>query len=183
MSPRYDVFLSHSSADKPAVEKLARKLRAAGIEPFLDKWHLVPGRLWQRELEAGLLDSRSCAIFIGAEGFGPWETQEALVALDRGARDPDTGETLSTLEGHSSWVDTVAVVDGRRAVSGSSDGMLRVWDLDTGETLAVTTLDAPVSALAVAPNGRIVVAGDRSGRVHFFDLVSRSRRRPTAIAS
>jgi hypothetical protein len=31
MSPRYDIFLSHSSADKPAVEELARKLVEAGI--------------------------------------------------------------------------------------------------------------------------------------------------------
>jgi len=101
MSPSYDVFLSHSTADKPAVEELARKLRVAGVEPFLDKWHLVPGRLWQPELEAGLRDSRSCAIFIGAEGFGPWETQEALVALDRGARDPEFAVIPVLLPGFS----------------------------------------------------------------------------------
>ena len=29
--PRYDVFLSHASADKPAVEHLARKLRNEGL--------------------------------------------------------------------------------------------------------------------------------------------------------
>ena len=28
----YDVFLSHASADKPAVERLATKLREAGVE-------------------------------------------------------------------------------------------------------------------------------------------------------
>jgi TIR domain-containing protein len=87
MAPRYDVFLSHSSADKPAVEELALKLREEGIEPFLDKWHLVPGRLWQPELEKGLRDSGACAIFVGAEGFGPWHRQEMLVALNRGASD------------------------------------------------------------------------------------------------
>jgi hypothetical protein len=43
---RYDVFLSHASADKPAVEFLARKLQAEGLEPFLDKWHLAPGERW-----------------------------------------------------------------------------------------------------------------------------------------
>ena len=32
----FDVFLSHSSLDKPAVEELARRLKKAGIEPFLD---------------------------------------------------------------------------------------------------------------------------------------------------
>jgi TIR domain len=71
MSPRYHVFLSHSSADKPAVETLARKLLEAGIEPFFDKWALVPGRLWQPELEKGLRNSRACIIFIGSEGIGP----------------------------------------------------------------------------------------------------------------
>ena len=89
MNPRYDVFLSHSSADKPAVEELARKLQKAGIEPFLDKWNLIPGRLWQPDLEAGLRNSRACIIFVGSEGIGPWHRQEMLVALDRAAREPD----------------------------------------------------------------------------------------------
>src|SRR5947209_19054535 len=89
MAPLYDVFLSHSTADKPAVEKLAQKLVAAGITPFLDKWHLIPGRLWQSGLESGLRDSGACVIFVGGEGFGPWHRQEMLVALDRGARDPE----------------------------------------------------------------------------------------------
>jgi hypothetical protein len=44
--PEYDVFLSHNSADKPAVELLARQLVNVGIQPCLDKgkhlasWHL-----------------------------------------------------------------------------------------------------------------------------------------------
>ena len=51
---RYDVFLSHSSADKPAVEELARRLKQAGIEPFLDKWNLIPGLPWQEAIEEAL---------------------------------------------------------------------------------------------------------------------------------
>lgn len=35
MPTRYDVFLSHGSADKPAVEAIARQLQDAGITPFL----------------------------------------------------------------------------------------------------------------------------------------------------
>ena len=87
MSPCYDVFLSHATADKPAVEYLAHKLRAVGIEPFLDKWSLRPGRVWQTELAKGFRESGACAIFFGSEEFGPWHQQEMLVALDRGARD------------------------------------------------------------------------------------------------
>jgi hypothetical protein len=46
-----DVFLSHNSTDKPAVESLAHRLRAEGIEPWLDKWNLIPGNPWQEEIE------------------------------------------------------------------------------------------------------------------------------------
>ena len=46
------VFLSHNSADKPAVEALALRLRQeTDIEPWLDKWNLIPGQPWQEELE------------------------------------------------------------------------------------------------------------------------------------
>ena len=41
---RYHVFLSHNSADKPAVEELARRLVKEGIQPWLDKWNLDPRR-------------------------------------------------------------------------------------------------------------------------------------------
>ena len=49
-SKRYDVFLSHNSADKDAVEVLARRLEdelQPPLQPFLDKWHLVPGGVAQ----------------------------------------------------------------------------------------------------------------------------------------
>ncbi len=82
MSPRYDVFLSHSTADKPAVEELARKLQAAGLKPFLDKWHLVPGEPWQEALEQALDESRSCAVFVGLKKIGPWQNEEMRSALE-----------------------------------------------------------------------------------------------------
>jgi len=64
--------------------------------------------------------------------------------------DADRGECVAVLEGHSSVVTCVCVVevggggDGggggakvQRVVSGSNDGMLRVWDADRGECVAV----------------------------------------------
>ena len=48
--PGYDVFLSHTSADKDAVEAIARRLEdEAALSPFLDKWHLIPGNPWQED--------------------------------------------------------------------------------------------------------------------------------------
>ena len=63
----YDVFLSHHSADKPDVERLARRLvDEENLRPFLDIWHLVPGEPWQEALEAALDASNACADFHGA---------------------------------------------------------------------------------------------------------------------
>ncbi len=52
---------------------------------------------------------------------------------------------LRTLEGHSSTVGSVSVTpDGRRVVSGSDEGTLRVWDLESGRCLR--TLEGHSSA-------------------------------------
>ena len=86
---RYDVFLSHTSGDKDAVERIARRLRAeAQLEPFLDKWHLIPGNPWQEELEQALNQSRTCAVFLGPADLGPWENEEMRLALDKRTRNP-----------------------------------------------------------------------------------------------
>ncbi len=36
---KFDVFLSHNSKDKAAVEKIAKQLKAVGLRPWLDKWN------------------------------------------------------------------------------------------------------------------------------------------------
>ena len=78
-----DVFLSHDSSDKAEVEAIARRLREAGIEPWLDKWHLIPGDPWQPAIEAALQETKSCAVFIGKAGIGPWQHEEMRAAVAR----------------------------------------------------------------------------------------------------
>ncbi len=79
----HDVFLSHHSADKPAVEELARRLLARRLKPWLDSWHLVPGDPWQPALEEALTNSSTCAVFIGPSGISPWQNAEMRVAISR----------------------------------------------------------------------------------------------------
>lgn len=87
---KYDVFLSYNSADKQAVDTIAHRLcDEAHLEPFLDKWHLVPGAPWQEALEAALDASCTCAVFLGPAGLGTWENEEMRSALDIRASQQD----------------------------------------------------------------------------------------------
>jgi len=83
----FHVFLSHSSADKPAVEELARQLAKVGIQAWLDKWHLIPGNPWQSDIEKALAESATCVVFVGPSGFGPWQNEEMRAAIDQRVRD------------------------------------------------------------------------------------------------
>jgi hypothetical protein len=84
----FDVFLSHNSKDKPAVEQLARLLRDEyQIRSWLDKWNLVPGDPWQMAIEDALDHCQTFAVFIGPSGVGSWESPEMQVALDIRVRD------------------------------------------------------------------------------------------------
>ena len=87
MPDQFDVFLSHNSQDKPAVEDIAARLRSRGLTVWLDKHELRPGLPWQEGLEAGILASRSVAVFIGAGGLGVWEGPEMRTFLDRSRRE------------------------------------------------------------------------------------------------
>jgi TIR domain/AAA ATPase domain len=76
-----------SSADKPAVEELARRLTKEGIQAWLDKWNLIPGDPWQAAIEKALAESETCAVFVGPSGFGPWQNEEMRAAIDQRVRD------------------------------------------------------------------------------------------------
>ncbi len=96
---KFDVFLSHNSVEKPAVEGIAEKLKREAIEPWLDKWCLTAGGNWQDELAAGLLSSSSCAVFVGASGIGEWAKLEFQLATDRMAKEQDFRVFLVLLPG------------------------------------------------------------------------------------
>ena len=49
-SRQLKVFLCHASGDKPAVRNLYHRLRADGIDPWLDEENLLAGHDWQLEI-------------------------------------------------------------------------------------------------------------------------------------
>ncbi|MGC4086722.1 MAG: toll/interleukin-1 receptor domain-containing protein [Polyangiaceae bacterium] len=94
----FDVFLCHNQSDKPSVRRVARALLAKGILPWLDEWELRPGEPWQRVLEAQLDTVSTAAVFVGADGLGPWQRQE-LDALLRDFVRRECGVIPVVLEG------------------------------------------------------------------------------------
>jgi hypothetical protein len=67
---RYDVFLSHSSADKPVVRELAERLRAAGLRVWFDEWLIRPGDLISARIEEGLEHSAVLLFCMSVNAFG-----------------------------------------------------------------------------------------------------------------
>lgn len=89
----HDVFLSHNSEDRLAVEFIAEQLRARKLQVWLDKWEIPPGDRWQGKLNEGIKFSRAMAIFVGSSGLGPWQKPEMEAFLDRAMR----GEALPVI--------------------------------------------------------------------------------------
>lgn len=84
---QFDVFLSYSEADQAAILALANALLTqSGLQPFLDRWHLIPGRPWQEEIETALAQSATVAVCVGPSGISPWHNEQMRVALDDAVR-------------------------------------------------------------------------------------------------
>jgi hypothetical protein len=67
---QYDVFLSHNSADRPRVRRLAERLRAAGLRVWFDEWVIQPGDDIYLAIERGLEASRTKGVLLVASGVG-----------------------------------------------------------------------------------------------------------------
>ena len=72
----YDVFLSHSSEDKPFVRALAGWLKNHGVLCFLDEDNLLPGDRLSEALGRAIDESSSAIICIGPHGEGSWHGEE-----------------------------------------------------------------------------------------------------------
>ncbi|NIN34392.1 MAG: TIR domain-containing protein, partial [Gammaproteobacteria bacterium] len=63
---------------------IAKYLREkAGLNPYLDKWYLIPGTPVQEALEKALDESKTCCVFIGPHGIGNYQNEEMRIALEK----------------------------------------------------------------------------------------------------
>jgi WD40 repeat protein len=83
------VFLCHNSLDKPFIERIADALELEfGTTFFLDVFAIPTGEEFIPWIEKALAECAACAIFLGANGWGPTHLWEAELALARYRRDP-----------------------------------------------------------------------------------------------
>jgi WD40 repeat protein len=96
----------------------------------------------------------------------PW-----LRPITPGLHPPGT-PLLRTLAGHSHVVKSVAVTpDGQRAVSGSFDDTIKVWDLETGRVLCTLSGHSDdVLAVVVTHDGRHAVSASDDHTLKVWDL-------------
>ena len=84
---RLRVFLCHSSGDKPAVRDLCHRLRADGVDPWLDEEKLLPGQDWREEIPEAV---RTCDVVVvclshqsvSKEGYLQREIRDALYVAE-----------------------------------------------------------------------------------------------------
>lgn len=70
------VFLAHNSLDKPQVKRIHEKLNQRGIGTWLDQVDLLPGQVYQDEIQRAISKSNAVAVFIGRKGLGDWQDLE-----------------------------------------------------------------------------------------------------------
>ncbi|MEG4818115.1 WD40 repeat domain-containing protein, partial [Microcoleus sp. K5-D4] len=89
-----------------------------------------------------------------------WKAEPWLRPLTPCLTPPRRG-LLRTIEGHRNSVNAVAVTaDGKRAISGSGDKTLKVWDLTTGkEQFTLNGYTKSVNAVAVTADGKRAISG------------------------
>src|SRR5262245_34237526 len=130
----YEAFLSYNSQDRAAVHEVAGRLKGEGLTLYLEEWELTPGDEILPALAKGLRQSKTCVVFLGPNGLGPWQKQEIQAALDKRARDeafhvisvllpgterPRRGD-VAHLEFliNGSWVEFLQTLDDERAFRG-----------------------------------------------------------------
>jgi hypothetical protein len=86
-NPMLQVFICHSSGDKPAARDLYARLKGDGYQPWLDEENLLPGQDWESEIRKAVKNSHVVVVCLSKgsvtkTGFGQKEIKVALDVAD-----------------------------------------------------------------------------------------------------
>lgn len=84
----------------------------------------------------------------------------------------EKGELRTTFEGHQSLVSAIAIsADNETVISGSDDGIVKVWNAETGQTRHETSYDGRIQTIIFCPpNGEHVIIGVLYGIVEIREV-------------
>jgi WD40 repeat protein len=182
-------------AETEAWARVAASADIAELQAFLRDWpdgaHAADATARMRELRSGRLTRRGVMKGIGigaavtAAGGGilyfATKPDSSATKLDSSATKPDEfvprpipDQSLRTFTGHTDRVRSVAFSsDGARALSGSSDGTLKLWDAASGHELRTFTGHTSwVNSVAFSPDSARALSGSFDLTVKLWDVAS-----------
>jgi WD40 repeat protein len=95
---------------------------------------------------------------------------------------PPGGPLVRMFAGHANRVNAVALsAEGKRALSGSDDGTVKLWNVDSGDELRTFEghmgRRSAVNAVALSAEGKRALSGSRDGTVKLWDVDSGDKLR------
>ena len=123
------------------------------------------------------LERRNCksalALLEGIDDAGPRQP-EVETALGLARRYSDTGQCLQTFEGHTGYVACVCLsADGRKALSGSEDKTLKLWDVSSGRCLRTFMgHSGAVFSVCLSSDGHYALSGSEDQTLKLWDVSS-----------
>ncbi len=143
-----------------------RCVASAGQDGLAIVWDVATGR------QLLTIDVRG---WVWCVAFSPDGSRIVTANEDRDATakiwNAATGEELHALKGHRSYVMGAAWSrDGKRIVTGSSDGTARVWDAGTGRFLfALEGHSDQIISVCFSPDGQRILTGSKDNTARLWD--------------
>jgi WD40 repeat protein len=157
----YDWFSSRDENARLLQEALRLSAHVLAKDP-----RQLPGQLLGRLDDNSSVAINSVLKRAAEYGGGPWIRPARRLLTSPG------GALIFTLAGHTGRVRSVALTpDGTRAISGSDDHTLKIWDLRHGklEQTIIGHADA-IKAVAVVPDGTRAVSASDDHTLRVWDL-------------
>jgi WD40 repeat protein/transcriptional regulator with XRE-family HTH domain len=84
-----------------------------------------------------------------------------------------SGEPIATLQGHTDFVQGIALSDDNMVATASQDATLKLWHALDGQLLQTfESPDGGVLSVAISRDGALLVGGTRGGSIVFWDVAS-----------
>jgi hypothetical protein len=125
----YDVFMSHTYADKPRVRRIAQGLKGAGLQVWFDEWGINPGDDILLCIEHALDASRCLVLCMSKKAFGSdWVNLERSTVLFRDPSNKTRRFIPLLLENCTipAAIGRFAYVDGRKGTNQAIKELLKV---------------------------------------------------------